>query len=103
MNLKINKIKSIFSLSQLLKYNRVITLLTAAVILISVSVFLYYCFYKILAQSEEITVLKEQMISVKVDTELYNQVLANIENKKTPPEINLKELKNPFLPYTSSN
>lgn len=101
MNLSIKKINLNFFCHRLLACHQQVTIFLGLVAILGAGLFLYKNFYKSLTNTEAIRILKEKVIGVKIDTGLYIEVIENLNNKKTPPEIDPEEIKNPFLPYAA--
>ena len=80
---------------------QIIVLITAIILILGISAnFLYKNFYKTLASTEEIMVLRNQIALEQVNVNLFNQVTKAIENKKAAPKVDWTTFKNPFLPYS---
>lgn len=91
----------------ILKYNYLLLIIIALVVLSFLTDFLYDNFYKTIGQTDKITLLQKEVALDVIDTGLFEKVQQGIINKKagnpaflTPSETKWLNLKNPFLPYT---
>lgn len=62
-------------------------------------IFLHQRFYLTLAQAEEIIILKSQLAVEVLDADLFNKVKKAAAERKTKPDINWKDVPNPFQSY----
>lgn len=58
--------------------------------------FLYKNFYQAVTHTQKIKILKSEISTVKIDMDLYKQVIKNLEKKQEINLENLLGLKNPF-------
>ena len=59
--------------------------------------FLYKNIYQSITQSEQIIILRQEVAPDIIDMKKFNNVLEKIIKKTSPEEINLENIKNPFL------
>lgn len=64
--------------------------------LASTSLFLYKNFYQTIIHSQKIKILKNEILVERIDMDLYDKVIENLDKKKEISMENLSALKNPF-------
>lgn len=79
-----------------------VALLLFLVVMIFLGFFLYQNIYKAITQNEEIVILQGQLALEPVDISLFRKILRLMGEKKSAPDINAEEMKNPFLMYNAA-
>lgn len=71
------------------------------VVIIFLGYFLYQNIYKAITQNEEIVILQGQLALEPVDISLFRKILRLVREKKSTPDFDITEIKNPFLMYNT--
>ena len=90
-----NGVKKINS-KLIIKIFPLLTIISIIIILILTFIFLYKNFYQTITHAQKIKVLKSEISIVKIDMNLYKNIISNLEKKKKMNLENLPELKDPF-------
>ncbi len=72
------------------------TIFILLIILIYVSFFLYKNFYQTITHAQKIELLRNQVSVIKLDIDLYEKIVKNLEKRKNFDFAGLSDLKNPF-------
>lgn len=85
-----------FNFKLIIKTLPLATIFILLIILIYVSFFLYKNFYQTITHAQKIELLRNQVSVIKVDIDLYEKIVKNLEKRKNINFTGLSDLKNPF-------